>query len=130
MKLNRLRVCEEASNQLSSLKAKTGLTPNILCRIGFCLSLREPVPPNPEDYTPESEREIDRHTLTGEWDSLFVAMLKERCHQDGIGEDALVSQFKAHMDRGVFLLFKRVKKFEDIVTLLPSLDKAEASSAE
>jgi len=130
MKLNRLRVCEEASNQLSSLKAKTGLTPNILCRIGFCLSLREPVPPNPEDYTPESEREIDRHTLTGEWDSLFVAMLKERCHQDGIGEDALVSQFKAHMDRGVLLLFKRVKKFEDIVTLLPSLDKAEASSAE
>lgn len=122
MKLNRLRVCEEASNHLISLKSKTQLTPNILCRIGFCLSLREPMPPNPEDYKPDSEREIDRHTLTGPWDSLFIAMLKERCHQDGLGEEELAAQFKAHMDRGVMLLFKRVKKFDDIAALLPKAE--------
>ncbi len=39
MKLTRLRVGEEASQRLSLLKGRTGLTPNILCRIGFCLSL-------------------------------------------------------------------------------------------
>ena len=82
----RLRFGEEASRKLSQLKGRTGLTPNILARIGFCMSLNDPTPPNPADYQPESNREIDRHTLTGAWDSLFVTLIKERCQQDGLGK--------------------------------------------
>ena len=119
MKLNRLRVGEEASNRLSILKGRTGLTPNILCRIGFCLSLNDPTVPNPADYLPDSDREIDRHTLTGPWDSLFVALLRERCKRDGLGEEQLASQFKAHIDRGVLLLYKRVRDLNDLALLLP-----------
>ena len=119
MRLNRLRVSEEASNRLSMLKGRTGLTPNILCRIGFNLSLNDPSVPDPVDYLPESEREIDRHTLTGPWDSLFVALLRERCKQDGIGEEQLAVQFKAHIDRGVLLLYKRVCTLNDLALLLP-----------
>jgi DNA sulfur modification protein DndE len=119
MKLNRLRVGEEASNRLSILKGRTGLTPNILCRIGFCLSLNDPSVPDPADYEPESDREIDRHTLTGTWDSLFVALLRERCKQDGIGEEELAVQFKAHIDRGVLLLYKRARMLNDLALLLP-----------
>ena len=119
MKLNRLRVCEEASGRLSILKARTGLTPNILCRIGFCLSLNKPMPPNPDDYKPDSDREIDRHTLTGQWDGLFVALLREKCYEDGFGEDELAAQFKAHIDRGVLLLYKRVRSLNDLGHLMP-----------
>jgi len=137
MKLNRLRVSEEASGRLSILKARTGLTPNILCRIGFCLSLNEPTRPNPADYLPNSDREIDRHTLTGPWDSLFVALIKERCWQDGItDEDVIAEQFKAHIDRGVLLLYKRVRSLNDLAQLMPrevyeraTADLVEASSA-
>ena len=39
MKLTKLRVTKEASDRLRFLAGKTGLTPNLLCRIGFCLSL-------------------------------------------------------------------------------------------
>ena len=65
MKLNSLRVNQEVSHRLSLLKGRTGLTPNILCRIGFTLSLNDPTIPNPADYPPDSERIIDRHVLTG-----------------------------------------------------------------
>ncbi len=119
MKLTRLRVSEEASQRLSQLKGRTGLTPNILCRIGFCLSLNDPSVPNPADYGRESDREIDRHTLTGPWDSLFVALLRERCHCDGLGEEHLEAQFKAHINRGVLLLYKRVRDLNDLALLLP-----------
>ena len=119
MKLTRLRVGEEASQRLSLLKGRTGLTPNILCRIGFCLSLNDPSVPIPADYLPESDREIDRHTLTGAWDSLFVALLRERCHGDGLGEAHLEAQFKAHINRGVLLLYKRVRDLNDLALLLP-----------
>jgi DNA sulfur modification protein DndE len=121
MKLTRLRVCIEVSNRLSHLKARTGLTPNILCRIGFCLSLNDPTIPNPADYPPDSDREIDRHTLIGQWDPLFVALIKERCVQDGLGldEEELATQFRAHVNRGVLLLYKRIRTIHDLALLMP-----------
>lgn len=119
MNYYRLRFSEEASKKLSQLKGRTGLTPNLLARIGFCMSLNDPAPPNPADYTPDSDREIDRHTLTGSWDALFIALLKERCHQDGLGEADWFPQFKAHMNRGVLLLDKRVRSLNDLIHLLP-----------
>ncbi len=36
---NRIRTTKDAAEQLKYLKAKTGLTPNILCRIAICKSL-------------------------------------------------------------------------------------------
>ena len=131
MKLNRLRVCEEVSKRLSILKGRTGLTPNILCRIGFCLSLNDPSIPHPDDYPPDSDREIDRHTLTGPWDRLFVALIKERCYQDGLplSNDELAAQFRAHVNRGVLLLHKRIRSINDLALLMPRefLDSGESA---
>jgi len=121
MKLNRLRISEEVSSKLSMLKGRTGLTPNILCRIGFCLSLNDPTVPNFDDYPSDTEKEIDRHTLTGPWDRLFVALIKERCYQDKLPLDneTLAKHFRAHVNRGVLLLFKRVRSLSDLAQLMP-----------
>jgi DNA sulfur modification protein DndE len=119
--LNRLRISETVSSQLLVLKARTGLTPNILCRIGFCLSIEDPTVPNLDDDPGGIEREIDRHTLTGPWDRLFVALLRERCHRDGLAlsNEVLVEQFRAHINRGVLLLYKRVRSLSDLAALMP-----------
>ncbi len=121
MKLYRLRLSEQVSHHLSLLKARTGLTPNILCRIGFCLSLNDPAIPNLDDYPDDTEKEINRHTLTGQWDSLFVALVKERCYRDGqlFDEENLANYFRAHVNRGVLLLYKRVRSLNDLGQLMP-----------
>lgn len=98
---------EEASRSLSQMKGRTGLTPNILARIGFCLSLENPSLPTPADYEGAGHISIKRHVLTGPYDALFVALLKERCTQDQMGDDELLNQFKAHMDRGALLLHEQ-----------------------
>lgn len=95
VKLTRLRLTKDASNRLRFLAGKTGLTPNLLCRLGFCLSLVEAALPDPDNY-PEEDREFNRYTLLGEYDPLFVALLKERCRQDGVGSDRLGDYFRAH----------------------------------
>ena len=116
MKLTKLRLTKDVSNRLRFLAGRTGLTPNLLCRLGFCLSLSEPAAPNPEDF-PEEDREFNRYTLLGEYDSLFVALLRERCFRDGLDENALPGAFRAHMNRGVLLLHQRVRGLHDIATL-------------
>ena len=130
MKLNRLRVCQDVSAKLSQLKGRTGLTPNILCRIGFCLSLNDPSVPNPDDYPADSDREIDRHTLTGQWDQLFVALITERCRQDhlDLSEESLAIQFRAHVNRGVILLHKRVRTINDLAVLMPHINTTKKST--
>jgi DNA sulfur modification protein DndE len=102
------------------LKGRTGLTPNILCRIGFCLSLGDPSIPNPANYDEEGQ-EFNRYTLTGEWDKLFIALLKERLLKDGldINKD-LLPQFRAHLNRGAITLFDKAKDLGDLCELLPS----------
>jgi DNA sulfur modification protein DndE len=57
MKLTKLRLTTEASNRIRFLAGKTGLTPNLLCRIGFCLSLAGPTVPDRQNYL-EEEREF------------------------------------------------------------------------
>lgn len=121
MNLNRLRVCEEADLRLRILKARTGLTPNILCRLGFCLSLKDPAPPDSSQYPEDGPREINRYTLTGQWDSLFVALLTERCAKDGFGEPDYEDQFRAHINRGVLQLYKQMQSLGDLVRLMPAV---------
>ena len=116
MKLTKLRLTKEASNRLRFLAGKTGLTPNLLCRIGFCLSLSESPIPNPAAY-PEEDREFNRYTLLGEYDPLFVALLKERIRQDGLGIDRLPEHFRAHVNRGITLLQQRARSLTDIAEL-------------
>jgi len=115
---NRIRISNRATARLSMLKGRTGLTPNILCRIGLCLSLSDPSIPDPQHYD-ENGQEFNRYTLTGELDMFFIALVKERLLQDGLDPDEdLISQFKAHLNRGAISLFDKVKHLGDIYYLM------------
>jgi DNA sulfur modification protein DndE len=128
MKLTKLRLTKDASNRLRFAAGKTGLTPNLLCRIGFCLSLAEPAPPDPEKF-PEEDREFNRYTLLGEYDPLFVALLRERCRQDGVDLSRIADYFRAHMNRGITLLQGRVKSVADIAALIAAASQSSVSNA-
>ncbi len=116
MKLNKIVLSTEASDRLKQLKAKTGLTPNIISRIGFCLSLSEPGIPDVALY-PEEDREFNRYTLLGEWDDLYVALLRQRLVQDGLSTEQIEDQFRAHLHRGVIALSKLAKGLPDLIRL-------------
>jgi len=119
LSLRRLRFCKEADTWLRVLKARTGVTPNILCRIGYALSLDEAGVLNPSKYPEDSDREINRYTLLGEHDGTYVALLRQRMREDDIkGDCDFDAQFRAHMNRGVLLLAARVKALPDLLAEL------------
>ena len=119
MAFNRLYVGEDVDLRLRQLKARTGLTPNLLCRLGFCLSLAERGIPDPYLYSEGQTREFNRYTLTGQWDIFFFALLRERLIQDRLNPEAdLEAYFKAHLSRGVLMLSQRLKALEDLADLV------------
>lgn len=117
MSFNRVRISQDTTKRLQILKGKTGLTPNILLRLAFCFSLNDPKIPNPAEYDQDGQ-ELNRYTLTGEWDLLFMGLMKERCIVDGLEpEKDLLPQFRAHLNRGVFGIYGRIKDIGDIGNL-------------
>jgi len=118
LNVRRLRLSKEADNWIRVLKSRTGITPNLLCRLGFCLSLEETQRPNPSKYPEDSDREINRYTLLGELEPVLVALLKQRTLRDGrSADDDLDEQFRAHMNRGIVLLAGRLKTLSELTGL-------------
>ena len=112
--LKRIPFTETADNQLRMLKARTGITPNILCRLGFCLSLETIQIPAKLEKGFKPGREINRFTLLGEYDRLFNALLLTQLIQDNLPITELNHYFLAHMHRGIELLASRVKSVTDL----------------
>ncbi|OGR02346.1 MAG: DNA sulfur modification protein DndE [Deltaproteobacteria bacterium RIFOXYD12_FULL_53_23] len=107
--LQRIPFTIEADNQLRMLKARTGITPNILCRIGFCLSLEERGVPASIKGNTKFGREINRYTLLGKHDQVYTAMLVTRLLRDSIPTEEIDTMFLAHINRGIQILSTRIK---------------------
>ena len=104
MSLKQIRLSAQAREQLIRLKTRTGIGQwNILCRWAFCLSLRQATPPTPIDIPADSNVELSWPVFGGDAQELYLALLKERCVQDGLGtsDEVLSRQFRLHLHRGI-----------------------------
>jgi len=129
--LNKIYISERTDRQLRTLKGRTGLTPNLLIRIGLAFSLEEDGIPDKTLYGEDQFREFNRYTLTGQWDLYFMALLKERLFEDGLdAEEVLEDQLKGHIGRGVHLINQRIKSLEDIGDIIRHVQKKKALKSE
>ena len=119
-RFQKLNVSAETTLKMRTLKGRTGLTPNITARMGLALSLEEPGKPDPQSYAVDG-MEFNSYTLLGSFSTLIEALLRQRQALDG---DEASGQFgdllRAHVNRGVSLLYPRLKTIEDVMDLLPS----------
>lgn len=109
---------DHASTQLlKTLKLRTGLTHQYLCRLAFCLSLAEPGDVSPSEFD-EKGLEFNRYTLTGEYDTIFLAYLRE--WMIGHENERTYSEAdwaRAHINRGLSILPRRVRTLSDVPAL-------------
>ena len=108
MQFSRIHTSQRCRGILANLKIKTGLTPNILSRFGICLSLKDPSVPNPEEFD-ENGTEFLPLVLFGEHEKLFLALMIDRLHRDGLDSEKYLNiMLRAHLNRGVYSLVSRV----------------------
>ncbi len=104
MSLEHIHLSQKAKNQLVKLKKITGIKNwNILCRWAFCISLAEPSVPPPARIPIDSNVEMTWKVFGGQYNGIYLALLKQRCKQDGLSINAqnLMTQFRLHLHRGI-----------------------------
>lgn len=118
MKFTRIRLPKQTTNRLTNLKGKTGLNPNVLMRYGVLLSLKDKSDPIYEDQVCDG-MELHRSVLLGDLDLIITALTIQR-HSKSTQYSDVFTCFKAHLYRGVDILFAHIKTMSALEALLAS----------
>lgn len=122
MHYSKLRISGGATSRLRSLRQRTGITPNLLCRMAIMNSL-EDGPLGAAPIPDEEGSEFNAYTLTGEYGALFAALL--RWVEEGpspetpLDDDELLDRLRGHIHRGIGTLSVRTRSPADILRLIP-----------
>src|SRR5215813_2208067 len=98
---------QQGKDQLTKLKRLTGIKHwNVLCRWAFGVSLAKPTAPSVTKIVGDSSVEMTWKVFGGQYQEIYLALLKERCRQDGLklSEDVIATQFRLHLHRGIAYL--------------------------
>jgi len=125
----RLRLSKDASNKLNLLSIKLGLRRNIICRIAIGRSLDEKDSVRDLDIEDGSGFELNRYTITGEQDALFIALVNQHEKKRLNDFEYFLKYLRNHIERGVSLLFEEYNKINSPIDFLVSLfDERERKS--
>ena len=105
--IDNVRISEKAKNQLITLKRRTGIQNwNVLCRWGFCLSIKEKTPLPNENIITDSSVEMTWKTFAGGNEALYMNLLLLKAKRDSIRLEKveLNNYFKLHLHRGISYL--------------------------
>ncbi|TXC71325.1 DNA sulfur modification protein DndE [Sphingomonas ginsenosidivorax] len=115
MRYSKLKISADATSRLRSIRQRTGVTPNLLCRAALMLSLEEgPVTSLAPD---DKGQEFNAYTLTGEHTGMVGALLRFVEQEDGgpeLADEELLDRLRAHIHRGVGTLAVRAKSPADL----------------
>ena len=104
MIIKQVRLSQQAKDQLSRLKAKTGIKNwNILCRWALVYSLAENTVPTDIEINADSNLEMSWYTFGGEYYEIYEALVKAWCLQMGlpVDENTVSKYFRLNLERGI-----------------------------
>ena len=104
MIIKQVRVSQQAKDQLSRLKGKTGIKNwNVLCRWALCYSLSEKTIPTDIQIAADSNLEMSWLTFGGDYYELYEALVKAWCQQMKLPTDneTVIKYFRLNLERGI-----------------------------
>lgn len=126
MSVRSIRFSQTARDQMARLKRHTGIEHmNVLARWALCTSLAEAIPPPPAKIPSDSNLEMSWEVFGGRYADVLLALVKQRCFEDGLGDedDVLAQQLRLHVHRGLSYLAGD-RRLRHISSLLARADSA------
>ena len=121
MEFKRIKLSQESTNKVRTFKARTGLTPNISCRLALSLSINEKNKPSLELYTDDTGQEINRYTFLGDQELMLLSLFTQWCYENNVARKNYYVYLLAHINRGVEMLTNRVKGLDGLIELLKGI---------
>lgn len=122
MSIEVVRISAQGREQLSRLKRYTGIEHwNELCRWALCISLAEATRPPATKTGGEGGVDMTWRTFAGAQSDLYLALLKQRCVEDGLGTapETLNEQLRLHIQRGLgYLTGRKIRNITDLVSIV------------
>lgn len=102
----KLKTSKETMNYFEEINSSIHLQPFALCKLAIALSLRNDTPLQNDDFKTNNDGlELNRQTITGEYDELFKALIISFEGNSLTEEDYFPKYLKAHIDRGAHILY-------------------------
>ena len=134
MAIENIKLSQKERDSLIKLKRVTKVPNwNTLCRWAFCVSLSDSERPRKVRIVSDSSLEMKWKVFGGTHHKIYMALLVERCKQDGVGlsDDELYREFRLHLNRGIsrLALDKDLKSVSALLRIAttnqPATDTAE-----
>ena len=101
----KLKTSKETMLIFAEINSSVHLQPFALCKLSLALSLRSDRPLSGEDFKTNTDGlELNRQTITGEYDELFKALIMSFEGKYISDEEYFPKYLKSHIDRGATLL--------------------------
>ena len=123
MIIKQVRLSQQAKDQLSRLKGKTGIKNwNILCRWALTYSLSENTVPTDISLPTDSNLEMSWFTFGGEYFEIYEALVKAWCIKMELPTDdeTVAKYFRLNLERGISHLCGTgfIKNIDDLINLV------------
>lgn len=120
----KIRTSKRTMNIFSEIAASTNYAPFILSKLAISLSLKQAAPLTEADFRTDIQGlELNRQTITGEWDLLYKGLIEMHEHRHLDDDEYIQRYLKAHLDRGAKLLYGEFKYSNDFLLGLLTTDR-------
>lgn len=100
----RLKTSKKTKEIFEEIGASSNLKPFALSKISVALSLKKLEPIDTYEITDSNGLELQRATVTGEFDAIFKALIETNLNRHITDDEYYPHYMKLHMDRGAELL--------------------------
>ena len=121
----KIKTSKKTMDLFEEISASTNYAPFILSKLSISMSLKSGLPLQESDYMTDSYGlELNRQTITGEWDELFKSLI-EMFEGRHLADDEYFQKYlKAHLDRGAWMIYSEYKYNKDFLASM--LDSKES----
>lgn len=117
----KIRTSKRTMAYFEEIQASTSYAPFVLSKLSIAMSIKSGIPLSDSDFHTDSlGLELNRQTITGEWDDLFKCLI-EMAEKKHINDDDYFQKYlKAHLDRGARMIYGEFRYNNDFLLALLS----------
>ena len=120
----KIRTSKRTMAIFEKISARTNYAPFILSKLAISMSLKSKEALEETDFKTDSYGlELNRQTITGEWDELYKSLIEMFEGKHLSDDDYFQKYLKAHLDRGARFIYSEFRYSNDFLLVLLSEKK-------